>query len=495
MELSFLGITYQSENIPDGIIMEELIALAFAAPCFTASSAKSILSADLKQVDIFKLRKLLIKDVINLRQNLDTNSDHNFDFSEKRSEWISIFGQIDSSDISCLSRFKLDPELFCKTKSIEHIPDTFNNPNEMFTYVSKFVKGQEQVLKTLSIYYFDHYLRVRKNISMPKISFVLIGKTGEGKSYTCSKFAEIINVPIIKINLVDIVPEGFVGKTICKELSFAYHKYNKDINVLKNSIIEFSEIDKICSNYLSNNYRTTIQAEILRFFEKGNTIRFQEDHDYSKGKFAELPVDNLMIVFNGAFAGIETIIQERVKSNKNNEYFDSQNILSNLNKDDLVSYGLMPELLSRISTFEIMNPLSVDDIFNIIKNSPESDLLAHLTKCNYLNIKLQFTDEALFEIAQITYNHGLGARNTNSVINNVMEEIYSDFQSYQGKEVLIDKAYFLKRYYISKYNNIFESFDKNEDLNLLATKYNITIDEVLDIYNFHKSLICKCIEG
>ncbi|MEI8274063.1 MAG: AAA family ATPase, partial [Paludibacter sp.] len=285
MELSFLGITYQSENIPDGIIMEELIALAFAAPCFTASSAKSILSADLKQVDIFKLRKLLIKDVINLRQNLDTNSDHNFDFSEKRSEWISIFGQIDSSDISCLSRFKLDPELFCKTKSIEHIPDTFNNPNEMFTYVSKFVKGQEQVLKTLSIYYFDHYLRVRKNISMPKISFVLIGKTGEGKSYTCSKFAEIINVPIIKINLVDIVPEGFVGKTICKELSFAYHKYNKDINVLKNSIIEFSEIDKIFSNYLSNNYRIRIKTEILRFFEKGNTIRIQEDHDYSNGNF------------------------------------------------------------------------------------------------------------------------------------------------------------------------------------------------------------------
>ncbi len=487
MEKKFFGVPCQLDNIPEGINIQELVALAFAAPKFRVETAQKVFTTDSSEVNYQKLREALLQDLNNFFEYSEIDEVYyNKLINEKTAKWIKTFGFWEESEFNILLRFNLDIKIYL-TEFRKNLCATFASPKEMQIHVSKYVKGQDNVIRKLSIYFYDHFLRFKLNINFPKISFLLLGNTGIGKSYTIAKFAEIMNVPYISINLVDIVPEGVVGKTISKELCYAYLKYDKDIDKLKNSIIEFSELDKIANNN-SDYDRSSIQGELLRFFEKGKSISFQNNPYDANSTLIELPLENLMIAFNGAFSGIEDIIRKRLKNEISIELVDYNNLISYLSKYDLIAYGLLPELLSRISNYIPLSPLAIDDLYNIIKNSPESDLNAHIQKCELLDINLKFSDDAISEIAKIVFNEGLGARNINSVIYNVLENVYSEFDKYKYSELIVDSAFIKQKYYFSKYQSLFNSFIKNENLEVLAKKYQVSIDSILDIYNIYKSI-------
>ena len=328
-------------------------------------------------------------------------------------------------------------------------------PVDFENYVRLFVKGQDDVIKKLSVPLFLLY-ECNENNKTYRInrSIVLIGKTGSGKSYLLRKFKEICGCEIVEVNLSTTQPTGWKGRSIAEIFSYEINSGRIKTKVIGNKQVVTSKIlfvgdefDKIthygCTNFgeSGNAGDRDMQTEIMQLLNLDTSLQIQLGVDTATMKpiLCELPINNILCVFAGAFDGIESIIKKRLNvggigfGKTVQKISTEDNLLSYVSKDDLKSYGFMDELLGRIGVISVLNPITSDVLYKIITSAKDNILQYYIEYFSKKNIDIQFEEEALHHISEMAYMHNKGVRGLDAVLSEIFNTIISKLPSRTDK--------------------------------------------------------------
>ena len=329
-------------------------------------------------------------------------------------------------------------------------------PIEIKKHLDDYVVGQEDAKKTLSIAVYNHYKRIRyKNLAddveIEKSNVLLIGETGTGKTLLAKSLAKYLNVPFTIADATVLTEAGYVGEDVESILSRLLQVANYKPELAERGIIYIDEIDKISRK--SDNPSITrdvsgegVQQALLKILE-GTVANVAPEggRKHPDQKYIKVDTSNILFICGGAFDGIEKIIGRRVQKQslgfkrKEHREIDNNKLLSQVNPQDLKSFGLIPEIIGRIPILTALNPLDKEALRSIL-TQPKNALLKQYQKMFEMDgVSLQIEDDAIEFIVDLAYENQLGARGLRgiceSILKRFMYEIPSD--SRKNKKIKI----------------------------------------------------------
>jgi len=491
----FFGIKFSSDFSLDIKIQRQLALMLFTSPSTKAVEAKKILknkkllSVIENLIEAFQCEIKSINSIDAIEKNdVIDFSEIGKTMSEKLNDWISIFElptEDELREATNLLKISNSDDWVKSLKIYKY--NSLTTPSEIAEYLKLYIIGQDEAVKTLSVLVQEHRERISSSFDLPKSSALFIGSSGTGKSYLINKSREILDVPLIRVSCAELVPSGIVGTTISKTLTTLHLSANGD----SQSIIHFDELDKITAHYHKGeeDFKTTIQLEILKLFDNNEKIYFPESHE-QYAKLTSINNSRLMLVFSSAFNGIDSFILERLieEFDGNLKLIDMENIIEYCCSDDIQKYGIIPELAGRLSYICPLRNLNTNDIYNIMTFAKDSEVQKHIKFCEQKGITLRLTDKAIRTLSEKVLQQKLGARSISSILYNLLKDVYFNASVFSGKEYRINEKTVVKYFLTRQYNKIFKSFEENSNLSHIAHTYNINLDKCLDLYSEWKSL-------